>query len=247
MSTVIPLLRTELNSRGLTSTIIAASDEETYDIALTTLQTLTSGALADVARINVHGYQYGGGRRDLLYSAVHAAGKALWNSEYGEGDATGAQLASNLLLDFVWLHPTAWVYWQVLDVAGWGLITADDVAKTTGAPSQKYFVLAHFTRHIRPGMTIVGASAWSVAAYNAATQTLAIVAYNSGPAQTFEFSLSAFAKGGVSGALVPRWVTQIGSGSRYVAFSDTHLSGTEFSVAFAANEIMSFEVSGVVL
>ena len=33
----------------------------------------------------VHGYEYGGGRRDLLYDAVHATGKKLWNSEYGEG------------------------------------------------------------------------------------------------------------------------------------------------------------------
>ena len=33
----------------------------------------------------VHGYEYGGGRRDLLYDAVRGAGKKLWNSEYGEG------------------------------------------------------------------------------------------------------------------------------------------------------------------
>ena len=33
-------------------------------------------------------------------------------------------LASNLNLDMHWLHPTAWVYWQVLDdVGGWGLVS----------------------------------------------------------------------------------------------------------------------------
>ena len=32
-------------------------------------------------------------------------------------------LASNLNLDMRWLHPTAWVYWQVLDGGGWGLVS----------------------------------------------------------------------------------------------------------------------------
>ena len=33
-------------------------------------------------------------------------------------------LASNLNLDMRWLHPTAWVYWQVLDdTGGWGLVS----------------------------------------------------------------------------------------------------------------------------
>ena len=32
-------------------------------------------------------------------------------------------LASNLNLDMRWLHPTAWVYWQVLDGWGWGLVS----------------------------------------------------------------------------------------------------------------------------
>ena len=52
--------------------------------------------------VQVHGYEYGGGRRDLLYDAVRAAGKKLWNSEYGEGDASGMSLASNLNLDMRW-------------------------------------------------------------------------------------------------------------------------------------------------
>ena len=42
--------------------------------------------------------QQGGGRRDLLYAATK--GKKLWNSEYGEGDASGKSLAANLNLDF---------------------------------------------------------------------------------------------------------------------------------------------------
>ncbi|KAF8205806.1 glycoside hydrolase superfamily [Mycena galopus ATCC 62051] len=249
MSNVIPYLRSELNSRGLTNTIVSASDEETYDIATTTFNTLTSAALADVGRINVHGYQYGGGRRDILYADVSAKGKKLWNSEYGEGDGTGSMLASNLILDFVWLHPTAWVYWQVLDVSGWGLIEADNTALTTGAPSQKYFVLAQFTRHILPGMTILDSgSDYTVSAYSATTKTLVIVAVNWNATQVLEFSLSEFATPGVNGALVQRWATQIGtSGMQYESFNDTFLSGSSFSSSFAQNVIMTFQVQNVVL
>ncbi|KAF7327961.1 Endo-beta-1,6-galactanase [Mycena kentingensis (nom. inval.)] len=252
MSTVIGFLRTELNSRGLTSTIVAASDENTYDGAVSTLNGLSSTAVGQIARVNVHGYQYGGGRRDTLFSTVSSKGKKLWNSEYGEGDATGSQLASNLILDFVWLHPTAWVYWQVLDVAGWGLITADNDAKTIGAVSQKYFVLAHFTRHIRQGMRIIdgaAAAANTVAAYDATNHKLIIVAVNWAAAQVLNFDLSRFTTKGTGGALVPRWATQIGAtgGMQYQAFSDTFLSGTKFGVSFGQNVIMTFEVSNVVI
>lgn len=66
--------------------------------------------------MNTHGYQQGGGRRDLLYAATR--GKRLWNSEYGEEDSTGLSLASNLNLDFAWLHNTvgkqSLLYYSVL-------------------------------------------------------------------------------------------------------------------------------------
>jgi len=180
---------------------------------------------------------------------VSAAGKKLWNSEYGESDGTGSGLASNLILDLIWLHPTAWVYWQVLDVSGWGLITADNDAKTTGAPSQKYFVLAQFTRHIRPGMTIIdGGSSYTVSAYDASAKKLVIVAVNWGSAENLNFDLSEFTAPGVNGALVQRWETQIGSsGTQYAAFNDTFINGTQFSSNFAQNVIMTFEVQNVVI
>ncbi|KAJ7827535.1 hypothetical protein B0H14DRAFT_2814676 [Mycena olivaceomarginata] len=190
MSNVIPFLRSELNSRGLTSTIVSASDEEeTYDLAVSTFGSLTSTALADIAR----GKETSG------------------NSEYGEGDATGASLVSNLMLDFVWLHPT----------------------RTIGAPSQKYFVLAQFTRHIRPGMRIIdGGSSYTVSAYDATAKKLVIVAVNTAAAQIINFDLSRFTRRVVNGALVQRWATQIGtSGTQYTAFNDTFISGTKFLVS----------------
>ncbi|RQM07502.1 hypothetical protein DH86_00003008 [Scytalidium sp. 3C] len=247
-STVIPYLRSELNNRGLTDTIVSASDENTYDLAVTTFNSLSSTALSDLGRINVHGYQYSGGRRDTLYSLASGAGKKLWNSEYGESDATGGQLVSNLMLDFVWLHPTAWVYWQALDGGGWGLIDGDNDNLQIGGPSQKYFVLAQFTRHIRPGMRILtGGSNYTVAAYDSTNKKLVIVAANLADAQYLNFDLSKFSKGGVDGALVTRWSTQIGSGEQYVKHSDTRISGTKFWSYFDSGTVQSFEVNNVVL
>jgi galactan endo-1,6-beta-galactosidase len=248
-ATVVKYLRTELNNRGLSSAIVSASDENTYDEATSTFNALSSaGAAGNIGRINTHGYQYGGGRRDTLYSTAQAAGKALWNSEYGESDATGAQLASNLILDLRWLHPTAWVYWQAIDGGGWGLVDGDNDSKTVGAVSQKYFVLAQFTRHIRPGMRILdGGSDNTVAAYDAASKKLVIVAVNWGSAQYLNFDLSRFKTPGTNGALVPRWSTQIGSGDQYVNKNDTYLSGTKFWSYFNTNQTQTFEVSNVVM
>lgn len=251
MATVIPYVRSELDSRGLSSTLVSASDENTYDQATTTwyeLGNISSSATADVGRINVHGYQYGSGRRDLLYNAASSAGKALWNSEYGESDATGSELASNLILDFRWLHNTGWVYWQAIDQSGWGLIDGSESSMTLGDVSQKYFVLAQFTRHIRPGMTILdGGSNYTVAAYDTSAQKLVIVAVNWGDAQYLNFDLSQFSTAGRNGALVPRWSTMIASGSQYVSHNDTYISGTRFWSYFDTNEVQTFEVDDVVM
>ncbi len=130
---VIGHLRSELDNRGLTETAVSASDESLYDQARSTWASFSSATRAKVGRVNVHGYQYEGGRRDLLFNEVSAAGKPLWQSEYGDGDGTGMKMARNLTYDLRWLHPTAWVYWQAFDGLEWGLIYCDENAGTLGA------------------------------------------------------------------------------------------------------------------
>uniref|UniRef100_L2FF85 Secreted endo-beta-galactanase n=1 Tax=Colletotrichum fructicola (strain Nara gc5) TaxID=1213859 RepID=L2FF85_COLFN len=243
-ASIINYLRTELDNRGLNTMTIAASDESYYDQAVSTWNGLGS-ALDKVARINVHGYQYGNGARDKLYAQAASKGQRLWNSEYGENDATGERLVSNMLLDFRWLRPTGWVYWQVLDGGGWGVI---DAAGTLGAANQKYFVFAQFTRHIREGMKILdGGSDNVVAAYDAANSKLVIVAINWGSAQYLNFDLSKFTQGSTDGAKVTRWRTQVGSGDRYVKADDTVMSGTKFWSYFESKMVQTFEVPNVKL
>ncbi len=249
-ATVLGYLRGELDARGLTGTLVSASDENTYDLARTTWGSFGSATRQAVGRVNVHGYQGSGGRRDLLYSdVVTSAGKKLWNSEYGDGDATGYTLATNLCLDFRWLHPTAWVYWQVMDPStGWALIPYDPSSRQTGAPQNKFYVLAQFTRHIRPGMRLLDTAAANAAvAYDASAHRLVIAAVNTGAAQQITFDLSAFGTvTGGSGGLVPRWSTSTQSGSdRYTAYSDTHVSGKRFTASFAAGTVQTFQIDGV--
>lgn len=246
-ATIIGYLRTHLTSLGVSS-VISASDESYYDQAVKNLQTIGNTAISKISRVNVHGYQYESGRRDTLHSLAVAAGKPVWNSEYGDGTSSGADLAKNLLLDFRWLQPTAWVYWQPLDEGGWGLIDADNDAGTIGAPTQKYFVLAQFARHIRPGMRILdGGSDNVVAAYDATTSKLVIVAANFDAGQYLNFDLSKFSVRPAAGASVVRWATSIGSGGQYVQYKDTTISGTKFWSYFAQNTVMTFEVTGIKL
>ena len=249
-STAINHLRTELDNRGLTSMKIAASDEVSYNQAIATWSMLIPSAINLVDQIDVHGYEHGSGNRVGLYNDAVAKNKILWNSEYGDSDTTGVDLVSNLILDFRWLHPTAWVYWQVLDTSGWGLIDADNDEGTIGNVAQKYFALAQFTRHIREGMEILDGGGDSVvAAYDSDNQKLIIVAVNwSTHGQYLNFDLSAFSS--VTDRLaVPRWYTQLrNSGSQYVeSASDTFINGTKFSSYFDSYVIQTFEVPNIIL
>ncbi|KAF8958695.1 endo-beta-1,6-galactanase [Flammula alnicola] len=245
---VIIYLRTELNNRGLTSTLVSASDENTYDLATATWNSLNATSRTNVGRINVHGYQQTGGRRDLLYTAASSAGLDIWNSEYGDADSTGQQLAQDLLLDFSWLHPTAWTYWQAIDVPGWGLIEGNIETSQLAGVAKKYYVLAHFTRHIREGMRILDSGSDTVvAAYDASNQKLIIVAANFDAGQYINFDLSEFSKASSNGASVARWSTHMDSGEQYATYSDTFMSGTKFWSYFDQNVIQSFEVNNVSL
>ncbi|KAF1833949.1 endo-beta-1,6-galactanase [Decorospora gaudefroyi] len=244
---IIGYLDTHLTNRGL-ATQIVASDESLYDQAVNTLRNIGSTAVSQIGRIQVHGYQKGGGDRAGLRKLADNAGKPLWNSEYGDGTGSGADMVRNLLLDMRYLKPTAWAYWQVLDGGGWALITADNDAGTLGSANQKLFVLAQFTRHIRPGMQILdGGSNNVVAAYDARTSKLVVVAVNWDASQNVNFELSGFAGRPAPGTKVKRWGTGIGSGDRYVQYSDVAISGTRFSSYIARNGVQTFEVTGIQL
>lgn len=234
-------LRAQLDVRGLASTRIAASDEAFYDQATGTWSGFATTTQDLVGRLNVHGYQYGEGRRDLLAQATAARGLAI--SEYSDDDASGLSLASNLNLDFRLLRPVSWCYWQPFDVGGWGLVEADPGERWIGAPNPKYYLLAHYTRHIRPGMTILdGGEAGTITAYDATTRKLAIVTLNTGPARMITYNLAGFYN---AAGPVRRWVTMTGAGAKYEAFAEMVMGEKAFAAYFDTNTIQTFEIENV--
>jgi galactan endo-1,6-beta-galactosidase len=252
MSSVIKFLREELDARGLNSIQVSASDENTYDLARDTWSKLSADARQKVGRVNTHGYQKENGRRDLLYSDVHSQGKALWNSEYGEDDASGLTLAKNLNLDFEWLHNRAWVYWQALDSGGWGLIESNPGDNWIGHINTKWYVLAHYSRHIRQGFQILQTSMGDnvVAAYDPVGHKMVIVCLNadsSAADMQFQITSSDFQVRDAS-QLVSRWETDIGSGKvLYAAHQDLKLSnnGYQLNASLQPKTIQTFEITQV--
>ena len=240
---VIGYLRGELDKRGLRSVRVAASDENTYSSAIATWRSLGDKVRSLVGRLNVHGYEGQGGRRDVLFK--EAAGRRIWNSEYGDGDGTGMTMAGNLNLDLRWLHPTAWNYWQPLDASGgWGFIKFDDKDLTIEKVNAKYFVMAQFTRHIAPGMEIIdGGEGNTVAAYDARGRKLVLVTTNYGTGQWINYDLSRFSH---VGGPVTRWATVTGGGDRYAQHQDTELHETKFWSWFDKNTVQTFEVQDVI-
>ncbi|MFJ7078099.1 beta-1,6-galactanase [Streptomyces sp. NPDC098781] len=249
---VLPYIRSELDKRGLTSLRISASDETNYDTARSTWASFGSSTKSLVSQVNVHGYQGSGGRRDLLYTdVVTTSRKKLWNSETGDGDGTGLTLASNLCYDFRWLHPTAWCYWQVMDpTTGWAMIAYDANTLQPTTVQTKYYVMAQFSRHIRPGMTILDTGASNAAAaYDPSARRLVIAAVNTSTSpQTFTFDLSRFTTvSGGTGGLVPRWNTVTTGGDQYRSYANTYLSGKTVAVPFAAQSVQTLQIDGVVI
>ena len=243
-ASVLSYLRTELNNRGLNNTTIAASDENNYSAATSTWNSFSSSTKALIGCVQVHGYQNSASAATQLYNAVQGA--QLWNSEYGDSDASGLTMANEINQDFTSLHNTAWCYWQPLDGSGWGLINANDNAGTIGTVNPKYFVLAQYTRSIRQGMTILtSGDPNTVAAYDPVNHDLVLVTTNSGStAESIDYSLANFysAAGPVTG-----WCTLTNGGSEYQQFSGTAITGGNVVLSYPGSSVQTLEIQNVFL
>jgi galactan endo-1,6-beta-galactosidase len=240
---ILPILRAELVRQGLGELSITASDETHYDHAVGTWKSFSPEIKALVSQINVHGYQYANGGRDELHRLARESGKKLWNSEYGDGDASGLEMARNLHRDMRWLRPTAWCYWQPTDIGGWGLLECRMERADIRAVNAKSHVLAQYSRHIRPGMAIVESSGEAaVAAFSAQEKKLVIVVFNDGPARRATFDLSAFV---VPDGPVPGALTEPKGKARYERLPGVAVKARRFEVELPADSIGTFEIKDV--
>ncbi len=241
---VINYLRTELNNRGLNNTIITASDENNYSEAISAWNSFSSSTKSQIGCVQVHGYQNSASAATQLYNAVQ--GTQLWNSEYGDSDASGMTMANEINQDFNSLHNTAWCYWQPLDGGGWGLINANDNAATIGAVNPKYYVLAQYTRSIRQGMTILtSGDPNTVAAYDPVNHDLVLVTTNTGAtAESIDYNLGSFysATGPVTG-----WCTLANGGSNYQQFNGTAISNGNVVLSYPGSSVQTLVIQNVFL
>lgn len=219
---------------------IAASDESTIDMAVGTWKSFGATTRKVIDQVNVHGYENGGPRAELYNEAVVDGGKILRDSEFGDGDGTGGKMALSILLDWALLHPRGWCYWQILDEAGgWGMLQAAASPRKLELVNTKHFVLAQFSRHIRPGMAILlggDARNATAAAWDAARGLLVLVTqnYSSDPIEV-DVCLGAFLTLPAPGTAVAQWRTSTASATPDASAAYTPVTGA----SMAANKCLT--------
>ncbi|MGN0745898.1 MAG: glycoside hydrolase [Aristaeellaceae bacterium] len=256
---------------GLSSVIIAASDETSPDKQLEAWYAYSDKARAAIGRLNTH--TYGEKEIDRLGSLAREQDIHLWMSEVdGSGTAgehageMGAALwmGQKIISDLNALSPSAWVMWQVIDnhisaegmngnrdygmvdVNGgyWGVAVADHDRQDI-VLTQKYYGLGQFTRYIRPGSTLIHCGSDAIAAYDPASRELAIVALNtSAREKRVVFDLSSFGAVGTVARAV-RTSGSMAEGEHWASLADVPLSGRSLSVTLRGNAITTFIISGV--
>ena len=134
------------------------------------------------------------------------------------------------------------------EAGGWGLLRFDPAAGTIDpAPNAKLFVLAQYSRHLRPGLTVLGTGdVDTVAAYDAVRRVLVLVTAVFKAPRGVTYDLGAFA---AAVGPVTRWATSpaAGASDRYTRYDDAAVDQETGTLAFdfPADTIMTFEIENV--
>lgn len=238
---VIKATGAALKRAGVTGTTVTASDETSISASLSTFNGYDPTTLAALSKINTH--SYGGGNRERLGRLVRGAGKDLWMSEYGDGDASGLSLSRQILTDINGLHPTAWVYWQFVDGGGWGMLTnyEDSYAHTAYGVNKKYYVMGQYSRYVRPGCRLLAvADPNTLAALDPKTKTLTLVVTNTAQTDMHSvFDLSRFTHLGKTAYAVRTSATE-----DWAHPAPTHLWDNRLDVRVAPQSVTTFVIPG---
>lgn len=186
-----------LKASGL-NTVIAAADETNVGLAVEGFKRfIEADADQYVGQWNTHTYSGSNVDRARFSQLAHETGKDLWMSETGSGgNGIGGNLsmAQRLIDDMRYIQPDAWIDWQYMEEANdqWCTIRGD-FAKQTYYKVKNYYVRQQCSRFIKRGYDIIASLCpQSLAAVNAARDTLVIVALNEGSATTHYIDLSLF-------------------------------------------------------
>ncbi|MDD3266431.1 MAG: glycoside hydrolase [Burkholderiales bacterium] len=157
---------------------LAAADYNTMSQMLREYSMLTT---VGINKINVHSYSgadpYNGHQRRQIHDlAVGAQGinynqdMKLWQSEVGVNADNYNGLWGIIASDLNNLRPSAWILWQAVDPS-WGLISeaitptlrntnikSQERGDIIGKPTDLYYVMAQYSRHIKPNDYLVSSS-----------------------------------------------------------------------------------------
>ena len=186
-----------LRESGL-NTVISVADETNVGLAVEGFKRfISAGADKLVGQWNTHTYSGNNVDRARCAQLAHQTGKDLWMSETGSGgNGIGGNLAmaQRLFDDMRYIQPEAWIDWQYREEANdqWCTIRGS-FANQTYSKVKNFYVRQQCSRFIRRGYDIVTSLCpQSLAAVNAARDTLVLVALNEGATATHIIDLSLF-------------------------------------------------------
>ena len=188
-----------LRESGL-RTIISASDETCLEHSIQAFEAYQkAGILPLVGQWNTHTYQGDNSQRTHLAELVHKAGIPFWMSETGfggKGFGGNLKLAQRLFDDVRYLRPEVWCDWQYMEEHSdqWCTING----RFQGQVYKKvknFYVRQQCSRFIKRGYDIVETPcSQSLAATNAARDTLVLVLLNEGEETVHKISLRSLGK-----------------------------------------------------
>ena len=112
----------------------------------------------------------------------------------------------------------------------------------------KYFVLAIFSRHVRPGMAILASgdvSGQSLVAFDSVRGVLVLVSVNvGGSARAVGWELGAW---GAAAGSAPRWCSGVGGGPSYAGDTVQVATGGTLDYSLPRNTVCVVEVGGATL
>ena len=195
----IRVLAPILQNSGL-NIVISAADETNVGSAVEGFKRFIS-ADADkfIGQWNTHTYSATNVDRARFCQLAHQTGKDLWMSETGEGSngiAGNLALAQRLIDDMRYIQPEAWIDWQYIEENNdqWCTVRGN-FSRQSYQKVKNYYVRQHCTRFIKRGYDIITSLCpQSLAAVNAARDTLVLVALNEGEAITHNIDLSLFSE-----------------------------------------------------
>ncbi|NMI07863.1 hypothetical protein HF638_28090 [Paenibacillus sp. SZ31] len=240
-NTILSQLQASLNAKGL-STKLSAPEEYSIDDTNVSFNSYSTAVKSAISQINTH--TYSGSNRTALRNTATSAGKHLWTSEYGDGDASGLTMSRTILKDIRNMGASAWVYWQAVDSAeGWGFFknVLNNTQTTSYTVNQKYYVMGNYSKFIRPGYKIIGMSdANTLAAYDAASGKVVLVTTNSESTDTtVSYDLSRFTNTGTSAQ-----VYRTSSTEKLQQLTNISVQNKTFTATAKANSVTTYVISG---